>query len=231
MLLIQAENRGSDDIGTDAAILCKSDGEYPCIGIVNTWGGARNRASRSSDSIGTLKAVELVGAAMRAIAIGFPFNRHLTVHWEKAKLTDSQAAEATGKLLKLICDWARKNGGSVVYAWVRENGPGKGSHTHILLHIPVGLKLTLTRRWYRAATGWRGPLKKAVKSVCIGRNARAACSASDHYRAHLANLLAYLLKGADEPTALALGLDDWGMGGSIKGKRVSICQRTSRGMT
>ena len=229
MLLIQAEKRGSDEVGTDAAILCESDGEYPRDGVVNTWGGARNSASRLSESIGTLRAIELVEAAMRAIAIGSPFNRHLTVHWEKGRLTDSQAAEATGRLLKLIRDWARKNGGCVAYAWVRENGPGKGSHTHILLHIPSGLKLKLTRRWYRGSTGWRGPLKKAVKSVCIGRNAGAARSASDHYRAHLANLLAYLLKGADEPAALALGLEDWGMGGSIKGKRVSICQRASKG--
>ena len=92
-----------------------------------------------------MKAIELIEAAQRALAIGLPFNRHLTVHWAKANLSDAEAAAATGRMIKLICDWARKHGGKVVHAWVRENGPDKGTHSHILLHIPQGLSLGLER--------------------------------------------------------------------------------------
>ena len=222
-LLKQRENRHFGDLGTDGAILCKSSATSRHRHTLNTWGGARNTASRQSDSIRPMKAIGLVEAAQRAMAIGLPFNRHLTVHWAKAGLTDRQAAAATGRLVKLIRDWASKLGGEVAYAWLRENGPGKGSHSHILLHIPDGLRLSLSRRWYRRVTGWTGRIPKlAVKTVCIGGTARAGQSASDWYQANLAVLLAYVLKGSDETTGKRLGLDKWGEGGRITGKRVSI---------
>ncbi len=154
-----------------------------------------------------------------------PFNRHLTVHWERSGLTDLQAAEATGRMLKLITDWARKKGGPVPYAWVRENGPDKGSHVHILVPLPNGLAMSLTRRWYRVATKCRRPRNGAVKTRRIGGTARAAISASDWYQANLAKLLHYLLKGVDEQTGKALGLGDWAAGGDILGKRMSISSK------
>jgi hypothetical protein len=134
-LMIQRENSDFLLLWHGPAYLYKSSGPYPPAPQLNTWGGARNSASRQSDSISLVKAVEVVEAAQRAIAIGRPFNRHLTVHWEKAGLTDAEAAGATGRLLKLIKDWLRRHGGTA-YTWVRENGDGKGSHTHILLHVP-----------------------------------------------------------------------------------------------
>lgn len=222
MLLIQRGNSHFCTDGTDPAILYMSGATLPPPPTPSTWGGPRNSASRHSENICALKAVELVEAAQLAMAIGMPFNRHLTVHWEKSGLTDSQAAAATGRMLKLITDWARKKGFAVPYAWVRENGPGKGSHVHVLLHLPSGLAMSLTRRWYRAATKCRQPRNGAVRTRRIGGTARAAISASDWYQANLAKLLHYLLKGVAEPTAEALGLDAWAAGGEIAGKRLSI---------
>ena len=230
MLLKQTENIVSGEDGTALAILCKSSASYRPRQTQGHWGGARNTAGRQSDSIHSAKAVELVEAAQLAMAIGLPFNRHLTVHWAKAGLTDRQAAAATGRLVKLIRDWARKLGGEVAYAWLRENGPGKGSHSHILLHIPDGLKLSLSRRWYRRVTGWTGKVPRfAVKTVCIGGTARAGLSSSDWYQANLAALLAYLLKGSDEATGKELGLAKWGEGGRITGKRISISANLASG--
>jgi hypothetical protein len=159
------------------------------------------------------------------MAIGMPFNRHLTVHWEKSGLTDLEAAKATGRMLKLIKDWARNKACAVSYAWVRENGLDKGTHVHILLHLPNGLAMSLTRRWYRAATKCRRPRNGAVKTRRIGGRARAAMSASDWYQANLAKLLHYLLKGVDEQTGRALGLDTWQEGGDIAGKRLSVSSK------
>ena len=224
-LLIQPENSVRAEAGTDHAILYESSAPSPLTLPKNTWGGPRNSASRTSDYINCLKAIELIEAAQRALAIGRPFNRHLTVHWAKANLTDAEAAAATGRMIKLIRDWARKHGGEVAYAWVRENGPDKGSHSHILLHIPDGLSLGFTRRWYRLAAGWKGTVPKhAVNSVCIGGTALAGLSGSEWYIANLAKLLAYLLKGTGEPTGRALGLAEYGEGGAIVGKRIAIGQ-------
>lgn len=221
-LLIQPGNSYFCTDGTDPAILYVSGAILSPALTPNTWGGPRNTACRHSESISALKAIELVEAAQRAMAIGLPFNRHLTVHWEKSGLTDLQAAEATGRMLKLITDWARKKGFAVPYAWVRENGPDKGSHVHILLHLPEGFAMGLSRRWYRAATKCRRPRNGAVKTRRIGGTARSAVLASEWYQANLAKLLHYLLKGVDEPTAEALGLDAWAAGGDIAGKRLSI---------
>ena len=70
----------------------------------NTWGGPRNSASRASYCINCMKAAELVEAAQRALAKGLPFNRHLTVHWAKANLSDAEAAVATGRMIQFIRD-------------------------------------------------------------------------------------------------------------------------------
>lgn len=223
MLLIRAENGASALGGTCRAILYQSGGPSPLALPQNTWGGPRNSASRTSDCFNPLKAVELVEAAQQALAIGLPFNRHLTVHWEKANLNDAQAAKATGRLVKLIRDWVRKHGGTIAYAWVRENGPRKGSHSHLLLHIPEGLSMAFTRRWYAKVTGWRGRVPKhALKCVCIAHTARAGLSGSDWYLANLAWLVGYLLKGSDARTSEALGLSKSEEGGTIIGKRIAI---------
>jgi hypothetical protein len=220
--MIQRENSGSGYSGTGTAILYESSGPYPPVPQLSTWGGARNSASRQSDSISLEKAVEVVEAAQRAIIIGRPFNRHLTVHWEKAGLTDAKAAGATGRLLKLISEWLRKRGGTA-YTWVRENGDGKGSHTHILLHVPRGLSLSLTKRWYRLVSGCEArDAKGAVVTKRIGGSASCAFSGSDWYLANLAYVVGYVLKGVKARDGIALELERYGVGGTITGKRLSI---------
>ena len=222
-LLIQRGNSVSAQAGTTRALLYKSGGPSPLALPQNTWGGARNSASRTSDCFKRLKAVQLVEAAQRALVIGLPFNRHLTVHWTKANLTDAQAAAATGRMVKLIRDWVHKHGGEIAYVWVRENGPRKDSHSHILLHVPEGLSMAFTRRWYKRVTGWPSRVPgRALKCVCIGGTARAALSGSDWYLANLAWLVGYLVKGSDARTSEALGLSRSDEGGTIIGKRVAI---------
>jgi hypothetical protein len=229
-LLIQTENSAFADDGTPLAILYESKALSPPVPTSNTWGGPRNSASRVSKHIRPLKALEFVEAALKAHSVGLPFNRHLTVHWGKAGFDDREAAMATGRLIKLVRDWIQKKGDRTAYAWMREDGPDKGTHSHILLHVPDGLKLAFTGRWFKLVTGWKGRLPRhAVKSVCIGGTARAGFSGSDWYLANLAYVVGYLLKGSDEPTGDALGLDEDSGGGSIIGKRMSICSSLKGG--
>lgn len=187
------------------------------------WGGARNRSDRISEYIKLEAALELVAAVRWAIAAGVPFNRHLTVHWTMGGLADRDASAATGRLIKLIGDWVRKRGGRFAHAWVREMGRHKGSHVHILLHIPGDIRLGhMTSRWVRSIVV--KAKKGTVKTRVIGSTANAAFSASAWYEDNLAAVVAYLLKGVSVETGDALGLDVSAVGGRITGKRISISQ-------
>jgi hypothetical protein len=187
------------------------------------WGGARNRAARTSEYIKLAAALELVDAARWAIAAGVPFNRHLTVHWALGGINDRDASAATGRLVKLIGDWVRKRGGRFAHAWVREMGRRKGSHVHILLHIPKNLRLGhMTSRWVRSILG--RTKKGTIKTRAIGGTAKAAFSGSDWYEDNLAAVVAYLLKGVSVEAGEALGLDSAAAGGWIIGKRIAISQ-------
>ena len=85
-------------------------------------GGARNIASRNSDYLTPKKAQQLIKAAQRANHIGRPLNRHITIHWQSAGLSDREAMQATTAFLKYLREWLR---GDTAYLWVRENGMGE----------------------------------------------------------------------------------------------------------
>jgi len=129
---------------------------------------------------------------------------------------------------KLVADWVGKRGGSIAYIWARENGDGKGSHAHILLHLPKGISLgSMTHRWYRQITG-RSSVGGGIITRPIAGCTRAAFANSGWYQDNLASVTAYLLKGVDKQTAKALALDRWHEGGRITGKRISSSQNLRR---
>ncbi len=197
-------------------------------------GGARNHADRRSFVIAPATAHALLKAASHAMVIGVPLNRLLTVHWELLGVADAQAAGATTRLLKLIRDALDAHGLLFAYLFVRENDRGsgaKGSHVHILAHIPLtAAKKGLLRRlkaWARLAAGARynrrtrriagAPYTKgATNTRRIGGKAQVAPAV---YSGNLAATLVYLLKGVDAETAGALGLPRHEEGGTIIGKR------------
>jgi len=218
---IQEGNRVCDENAEARSTLIYSEGSSTTS--AHGWGGARNHAGRISHHIKLDTALELVDAARWAVTAGVPFNRHLTVHWAMGGIPDNEAAGATGRLTKLIGDWVKKRGSRFAHAWVREMGPRKGSHAHVLLHIPNGLKLGhMTRRWVGSIVQVMPP--KLVLTKPIGGSTRAAFSGSDWYEDNLAAVVAYILKGVSPKTGETLGLDEYGSGGRIIGKRLSISQ-------
>ncbi|MFN7323223.1 MAG: hypothetical protein ACK5SM_00575, partial [Sphingomonadales bacterium] len=80
----------------------------------------------------------LIAAADRAEQMGLAFNRHWTVHYERAGIAEPDGARFVGRLLKLTGDYARRHNSKVTAIWVRENGDGKGGHVHILMHLSLG---------------------------------------------------------------------------------------------
>lgn len=195
------------------------DGKLRSIG----WGGARNRADRTSDGLSAKQVTALWQAVGRATEIGLPLNRHWTIHWGRLGLHDSEACAATGALLTLVRDWLRKQGLPFAYVWVRENDvsdPDKGSHVHILLHLSERVVWSgwCTRRWIERASG-REYRAGASCTKVIGRSRKAAYAATEAFLVNLRVVAGYIAKGAlnDAVEALALTLSQ--PVGRIIGKR------------
>ena len=129
------------------------------------WGGARNRADRTSDRLSDKHVAKLIEAAEFAFATGRVFQRHWIVHYGKAGIAPADGARFVGKLLDLAGKQARRAGEELTALWVRECASDKGEHVHILLHLPVGLWLrNRTQRWIEAAGGTYRP---GVSRTCI----------------------------------------------------------------
>lgn len=195
----------------------------------STWGGSRNRRDRVSCELSLAQGRKLRAAAERALAIGLPLNRHVTIHWEQAGVSDERAAWATGRFLKLAGDWLRRNGHRFAWMWVRENGERKGSHVHILLHVPAGVTLgRMQTRWLRTVSGRRYS-PTTIKTTRIGGTAGAAHSSPATYQSNLNAVVDYLLKGAAPAAAAALRVHRLAAGGRVLGKRAATSQNLGQG--
>ena len=115
-------------------------------------GGARNCADRTSDCLTLAQARKIIAALERAERSSRYFNRHIIVHWEATGVPDSWAMAATTRWLKAFREWA---GGDTAYVWTRENGDKKGSHLHLLAHIPKEKRWhgAIARRWLERISG------------------------------------------------------------------------------
>ena len=220
--LITGGKRAIPESGTALAIIdtIPSGGLSPAgMG----WGGARNRADRTSEYLTRRQCVGLIAAADQAQRMGLSFNRYWTVHYERAGIAEIDAARFIGRLLKLAGDYARRHNGNFAQMWVRENGDGKGGHVHILLHLPSRLSLRgRTGHWVRLAGGKCCSRVSRVRS--IGHGLRSADNGGEDYQQNADKVLAYILKGADPETGAALGLARYGERGLIIGKRCGRSQ-------
>lgn len=205
----------------------RSDKHVDANPTLSRWGGARNRTDRVSYYLSLSKAHGIIAGAYQAIKIGLPFNRFVTIHFERAGLADVDAAQAIGRMMKLATDWARKQGQVIAYAWVRENDAGdgsKGSHVHILFHCPDTIPIgRMWQRWLRKVTG-KPYRAKAVKSLRIGGTLNAHATTPAGYLQNLDRVLAYVCKGASKIDAATLGLPRQEAGGRIIGKRAGWSQ-------
>lgn len=201
--------------GTGLAILPLQLGcaTSPASRTIFPHGGARNSASRTSDYLTPKMAQKLIDAAHRAMQIGRPLNRHITIHWETAGLSDREAMKATTAFLKYLREWLR---GETAYIWVRENGEGKGSHVHILAHVPRGKVMSGARsqRWIKRCTG-----KPYQRDVILTRMVRGSDRPDSLlYAENFGTVFSYDLKGAEPSVTMALGREHKS-GGTIIGKR------------
>jgi hypothetical protein len=215
--LITAEIGATGQAGTGLAII----DTIPSCGLIPAkggWGGARNRADRVSSHLTLRQCQELIAAASHAERLGLWFNRHWTVHYERAGIDDANAAAFIGRLIKLVREYSARRGGFAAI-WVRESGEGKGGHVHILMHLPARLSLKgRTRRWVRLAGGKCQSGVSYIRAVA-GR-VSAADNGGEHYSHNLKVVREYLLKGASREASEALRLErEPTVQGRILGKR------------
>jgi len=224
--LITAENGESGAVGMPLAIYT-STLSCSLASASRGWGGARNRADRITDRLTLEQCEKLITAALHAERVGLAFNRHWIVHSEKAGILPHDGQAFVGRLLRSASREAKRAGGQMAANWVRENGDGKGEHVHILMHLPAGMNLrNKTRGWIVAAGGTYERNVSYVRP--IGGPLKRLDPTSEHYKANADAVIDYLLKGANEAAALALGLSHWGEFGWIIGKRCGLTENIGK---
>lgn len=173
------------------------------------------------------QCAKLIEAAYQAMDEGQPFNRFITLLWERAGIEGRDAVQMTGRFMKLASDWARRHGYRLVWAWVQEWGPVNGAHVHILLHVPPELDWQfrpMPRRWAKHCLAGRYVRKtvdsKRIKAGWFGLSYERALLYYVHYMLKCAPAALEL-----ELKMLGLGSKPWGQSGATFGKRLSITQR------
>lgn len=202
-------------------------------------GGARNRADRTSDHVTEKQCWMVVDAAQLAIDLGKPFNRFSTIHWNDLGIPDCCAARATGQYIKLASDYLASKGERLRWVWVRENGISKGSHVHILMHIPDAVAPAFFRRWFdwkrrliaRFGDGAKRTGRMPSRPILTERIGRKSSQTEqpEAFEQNLRWVVGYILKGAHPQMVAAIGLYlRPEPGGTIIGKRVACWQERHR---
>ncbi len=219
-----AENRHARQTGTGLANYSYTPScERHC-----GWGGARNRADRTSDGLTDGHVAGIIDAAAFALATGRTFQRHWIIHYGKAGIDERDGARFVSRVLALASKQARREGGALTALWVRERASVKGEHVHILLHLPAEMRLHgRTRRWIEAAGGtWQAGVSRV--RIVGGALPKGFPQASERHAMNAANVTRYFLKAANETTGERLGLTRAGRGGRIVGKRCGWTQNIGK---
>ncbi|MCA0359197.1 MAG: hypothetical protein LCH78_20535 [Proteobacteria bacterium] len=193
-------------------------------------GGARNRADRDSYALTVAQVANLIAAERYAQAIGLPFTRMVTIHWQAAGVPLAGMAKATGRFLDLMSKALARHGSPTAWIWTHESatakGQDKGGHCHMLAHVPaplVAVVANLQRGWLRRITGQ--PYRaRVILSKPIGGRLGLETGNPQLHAVNLQVAFGYLLKGASQEAAAQFGLERLEPGGRVIGKRCGTSQ-------
>lgn len=190
-------------------------------------GGARNSASRESDRLSAGQVAHLMASERHAAAIGLPFTRMITIHWEAAGVPLADMAKATGRFIDLMSKALARHGAETAWIWVHEGGERKGGHCHMLVHVPAGLVPVISRLqkgWLRRITGQRYSAG-VIYSRPIGARLGLDIGNPELHAVNLAVAFGYLCKGASQSVLDTFGIDRaHEAGGRVIGKRCGASQ-------
>lgn len=228
------ENGGKRPIpetGTAPAISYLTSGVAALSASSTGRGGARNRADRESHALTAAQVANLKAAQRHAHAIGLPFTRMITIHWQAARVPLESMAKATGRFTDLMAKTLARHGSEAVWLWVHENVPGnchnKGGHCHLLAHVPPDLVRVITglqRGWLRRIT--EQPYRaRVIQSKPIGGRLGLEVGNPELQAVNLEAAFGYLCKGAPQAVLDAFGIErEHQPSGRVVGKRCGISQ-------
>lgn len=195
-------------------------------------GGARRHGLVSSTTLDERECLLVLNAASRALKEARPFNRWITILWERGGLAPERASAATTRFFSNYGDFMRRFGEKARWAYVHEGGRKNGIHAHILLNVPDRLDLLFRTR----PRVWAG--KMVPSGYCKGlvKAKRAPGLPSDNslrYAAWLEARVHYMLKSGDPELESRLGLigcgpRPWGAPSHVLGKRAAVWQNHQR---
>ena len=198
-------------------------GHLPCG---TNKGGARNRADRTSNALTYVQIANLTAAERHSRAIGLPFTRMITIHWQAAGVALADMVKATGRFLDLLTKALARHKSKMAWLWTLENGDRKGGHCHLLVHVPAALVSVLTRLqkgWLRRITG-KPYRARVIRSEPIGGRLGLETGNPELHAINLAAAFGYILKGANPEAAATFELARLEAGGRIIGKRCATSQ-------
>ncbi len=217
------------ETGTAVAINYLTVGVAAHLPCSTGRGGARNRADRESHALTVAQIGNLEAAERHARAIGLPFTRMITIHWQAAGVALADIVKATGRFIDLLTKTLARHGSKTAWLWILENGDWKGGHCHLLIHVPATLVTVITglqKGWLHRITGNQYQ-KRVIHSKPIGGRLGLESGNPELHAINLATALGYLLKGADAQAADQFGLTRLEAGGRVIGKRCSTSQNIS----
>ncbi len=194
-------------------------------------GGARNHGNKVSHALTRAQISNLRGAERHSRAIGLPFTRMITIHWQNAGVTLADMARATGRYLDRLTKAFARHGSRTAWLWVMENGHDKGWHCHILIHVPAELVAVVTalqKRWLRQIT-CKAYCARVIKGRPIGKRINTYRSDPVDHAINLEIAFGYVCKGAPQEILDAFGIShEHQPGGKIVGRRCSTSQNIGR---
>lgn len=218
------------ETGTAVAINYLTVGVAGHLPIKPSRGGARNCADRESNALTSAQIANLEAAERHARAIGLPFTRMITIHWQGAGVKLLDMVKATGRFLDLLKKALARHNSKTAWLWILENGDSKGGHCHLLVHVPAALVSVLTRLqkgWLYRITGKRYR-RRVICSRPIGGRLGLETGNPELHMANLEAAFRYIVKGADILAAEQFGLTRLEAGGRIIGKRCGTSQNIGK---
>jgi hypothetical protein len=169
---------------------------------------------------------KLLDADRRAMAAGLPFNRFITLLFQKCGTDPAANGKAASAFIKLAADWLRPFGYPLAWAWVQESSRKNGAHVHMVMHVPPALDVLfrpMPTRWAKAIIA--GRYKKGAVETQRIVGARTIADDPAYYRANITRKLHYMLKAAPTPLADQYGLHLRNRRCRVIGKRLAVWQR------
>lgn len=174
---------------------------------------SKKRYKRPSRYLSASQVERIFNAGEKAYALGYPLNRHFTIHYDDYA-DPKHPQKFVTSILEHSRKWLQRKGFPVAYVYAIENGKYKGIHVHLLIHIPAKYQV----KYKKALRAWL-PFKWSKSRIKV-----STIDYPQYGNLHPLNsiygILRYICKGIN-PQHVIKGIDP-AYQGEIYGQRYGI---------